>query len=802
MKICPTCQRTYADESAFCLLDGMPLQASAAAPLIGQVFDGKYEIEALIAQTRTGQLYRARNILFDSQVALKLFRPELRGETTERQRSFQREWQAARRFSHPNAVTIYDLRAEYMVLEYVEGQTLDKELRQRGRFTPLEVLDVLRPVASALKAAHASGVNCDFLTPADIMIGRVEDAPPPVKLLPLIFNQRSVDDKPDAISTGVGFSTQADAAPYVAPKLWDDETPPVGESDVVYSLGVISYELMAGQKPYDGVTPLEIAQKQLEGQLTPLSELAPGIPSTVARVIERALAKEGKDRPATVGEFVAELRDALGMNVGAIYESSLARTIAPESSLEEIRIGVEIASKSLNEGAPSTDAAATNKPLYTDENVQFTVYQPEVVVPARWHTLLAFAHLSKRRPDAPPDEPEPLAEVERIAARVLADETADYDSVKQNSLHAVPHKGEITFVPDIRGCEFNPPSQSFSWQKSVHKVEFEMRAAASLDGQTVRGRLTVFLGSLILADVPLVIRVDSAAASANSAREAPSVHVSVAPFRKIFPSYSHKDRAVVEQIEHHVHSLGDKYLRDVTELRAGQDWQRWMRDAIREADVFQLFWSHNSMHSVYVRQEWEYALSLGRPNFVRPTYWEVPLPESPAENLPPDELRRLHFQHLRANSDTGHMTQTDNSQHAARRGHPTERAGRGTARDDAQSDEAVVCAICGGRNLVGMAFCLTCGGMLSVEAQPAAQPEVRQSLHQPAKIPTQEVDDTLDIFWEKRKREVSPSQSLPPPSPQSYSQKQSDYAASGGSKGCSLLLFVLLFVVYLLVRFL
>src|SRR5205085_1026990 len=116
---------------------------------------------------------------------------------------------------------------------------------------------------------------------------------------------------------------------------------------------------------------------------------------------------------------------------------------------------------------------------------------------------------------------------------------------------------------------------------------------------------------------------------------------------KIFASYSHRDREIVEQIEHHIQALGDKYLRDVTELRSGQDWQRWMKDAISEADVFQLFWSHNAMRSAYVREEWEYALALARP-----IYWETPLPESPTENLPPEELRRLHFQHLRPSMST------------------------------------------------------------------------------------------------------------------------------------------------------
>ncbi|HLL70462.1 MAG TPA: TIR domain-containing protein, partial [Pyrinomonadaceae bacterium] len=300
-----------------------------------------------------------------------------------------------------------------------------------------------------------------------------------------------------------------------------------------------------------------------------------------------------------------------------------------------------------------------------------------------------------------------------------------------------------------------------------------------------RGRLTVFLGSLILADVPLAIRVDSAA-SANSAREVPSVPVSATPYRKIFPSYSHKDRAIVEQIEHHVRALGDKYLRDVSELRAGQDWQRWMREAIEEADMFQLFWSHNSMHSAYVRQEWEYALSLGRPNFVRPTYWEEPLPENPAENLPPAELRQLHFQHLRANTNIYHpttaTTHSDDSAAAATR----------------PGGDDVVCASCGARNPSEKAFCQNCGATLSAGAQ---------SQTQTAADSAQALKSALEIFWEKRPRETvpSPTQSLP----SSQSDRQAPPLAASGRTWLrfGLLFFIVLIIgivvgIYLLVRFL
>ncbi len=90
-------------------------------------------------------------------------------------------------------------------------------------------------------------------------------------------------------------------------------------------------------------------------------------------------------------------------------------------------------------------------------------------------------------------------------------------------------------------------------------------------------------------------------------------------------------------------ALGDQYLQDVLTLRAGERWDTRLLELIDDADVFQLFWSHNSMRSRHCRDEWEHALGLQRPLFVRPLYWDEPLPGDPGRGLPPSALRALHF---------------------------------------------------------------------------------------------------------------------------------------------------------------
>jgi serine/threonine protein kinase len=278
---------------------------------------------------------------------------------------------------------------------------------------------------------------------------------------------------------------------------------------------------------------------------------------------------------------------------------------------------------------------------YLDQNVQFSVYRPGVVYPRQWYTMLAFAHLSERPPDAAGDEPDPIEEVQRQARQILGEKLDEYRGTTQDSQQPVPREGELTFVPEVAGVEFNPPSRTFVWEEAVHREEFRLRASPELEGQSARGRLTVFLGGIILAEVNLSIRVDSQRAES---KPGPPEVERARPYRRIFASYSRKDGWVVEQFRKYAGALGDEYVKKHTRLRAGEEWSEHLRQLIEEADVFQLFWSTNSMHSPFVRREWEHALSLRRPSFIRPCYWESPLPACPEKNLPPDELRHKHFQ--------------------------------------------------------------------------------------------------------------------------------------------------------------
>jgi hypothetical protein len=276
-----------------------------------------------------------------------------------------------------------------------------------------------------------------------------------------------------------------------------------------------------------------------------------------------------------------------------------------------------------------------------DDDVQLTVYRPGAVPPATWQNLLVYAHKSEPFVDPAAGPIDPVAMMrEQVQARLGAD-FASYQSLTMDNPSTGLAKGsEIEFVPVVEGVEFNPRRRSFLWYEPVHGEEFRFRADPALDGRMAAGSITVVCNALTIATIPLKFRVQ------RGGLATPLEAVAARPYHKIFASYSHLDADVVDAVERSVESLGNRFLRDVRDLRSGEIWNDRLMELIREADIFQLFWSTNSMLSPYVRQEYRYALSLNRPNFVRPTYWEQPMPRRDPD-LPPPELARIHFFALR-----------------------------------------------------------------------------------------------------------------------------------------------------------
>jgi len=261
--------------------------------------------------------------------------------------------------------------------------------------------------------------------------------------------------------------------------------------------------------------------------------------------------------------------------------------------------------------------------------VEFTAVHPTEAVPQEWYPMLAYVHLPEVR------------DVVEEDARRRFEETPSMRSAHAQGNHYLKKGAELTIVPDLPGFRFNPEIQRLSWLEDWHCAPFRMQADHQIQGfaedMAVNGRVAVYVGPILLAEVKIWAAILQEGAPVPEPVKRPTESSSASMFQAVFVSYSHNDASIVNRLEAAYESLGLEYLRDVKVLRSGQEWNPTLLKKIEEADLFQLCWSESASKSKYVEQEWRHALGFGREGFIRPTFWEDPMP------TPPEDLGHLHF---------------------------------------------------------------------------------------------------------------------------------------------------------------
>ena len=570
-----------------------------------------------------------------------------RGDDDEHRQRLARQARLVARLHHPNVVAFVDAGEDdgrpFIAFEYITGESLQAVLRRDPAPALPDRLALIEQLCDGLSHVHAAGIVHGDINPGNLMVadGGV------LKILD--FGRARFTSDSTAAADMIG----AAMAPEHATGSEVDH-----RADI-FAAGAVMYEAVALQQAFPGGISERLTWIRGDRPVR-LAEHAPHLAPELARIVDRALERAPENRYQSI--------DDMRRDIAAVRRLPLIVPYSPPADVDPFSIGSPvpppvaepqhdlleeiIASTRGRDGEPSRGSVAVfskdvsipgGTGVVTVDDVQFTVYRPKAVRPRATYAMLVFTHRGDRPPDAP-DAPLPIEQVRSRASQLLGPDARLFRDTTTDAKHSVPAYGEITLVPRMDGIDFAPERHTFRWVSEVHEHRFELTARPELDGHVARGSLTAYLGMLLLAEVDLAIRVESSAPTQESA--APTESVTARAYRKIFASYSRKDVAVVEQFERLVAALGDSYLRDVRNLRAGERWEDGLLRLIDEADVFQLFWSWNAMRSPNVRREWEYALSLNRPSFVRPTYWETPLPESSADGLPPARLRQLHFHHL------------------------------------------------------------------------------------------------------------------------------------------------------------
>lgn len=354
----------------------------------------------------------------------------------------------------------------------------------------------------------------------------------------------------------------------------------------------------------------------------------PPLAESIARGLRSRAADEKGDRQVTANGLLSYLKYVGSvrqdeMRAGWMSENAgdLLVAVYPDKAIDQTK------ERSLGKPETPVRARVTGSSLL-DDSVKFTAYRPAILIPEKWRRMTVFMH---------PDEASTLTEIETRARQILSAEYDDYRDVV-DSRFPIIRESEITLIPDVPGIRFNPPRRSFSWAGGmrVHEESFFMRAPLALAGKMARGRISIFFGQLLLAEIVVNLSV-----SKEPALKEESWSKGVAKrFRKVFASYSSQDTKLVEAMESQVRAIGYEYLREVVKLRGGQQWNQRLLPMIADADIFQLFWSRNAAQSADVEKEWRHAIAVQREAFVRPAYWEIPMPEAP------EPLRRLRFYYL------------------------------------------------------------------------------------------------------------------------------------------------------------
>ncbi|HEY8528908.1 MAG TPA: Stk1 family PASTA domain-containing Ser/Thr kinase [Paenibacillaceae bacterium] len=270
--------------------------------MIGRTLGGRYEVIQRVGGGGMALVYKARDLLLDRFVALKVLRPQF-AHDEEFVRRFRREARSAASLSHPNIVGIYDVGQDgddhYIVMEYVEGRTLNDLIRERAPFQPEEAVHIAVQICEALEHAHQNQIIHRDIKPHNILIGK---------------NGRvKVTDFGIARAVTAATITQTGSVVgsvhYFSPEHAKGVA--TGEKSDIYSLGIVLYQMVTGRLPFLGESPISVALKHLQEPFETPRRVNPHIPQSLENIIVRAMRKDPRERYQSAREMREDLETCL-----------------------------------------------------------------------------------------------------------------------------------------------------------------------------------------------------------------------------------------------------------------------------------------------------------------------------------------------------------------------------------------------------------------------------------------------------------------------------------------------------------
>lgn len=268
--------------------------------LIGKRLDGVYEIQSLIGAGGMANVYKAKDLRSDRTVAVKVLKEEFHDDQ-DLVRRFKNESKAISILDHPNIVKVYDVsvtdKLQYIVMEYIDGITLKDYLDQRGgKLTWRETVHFITQILKALQHAHEKGVVHRDVKPQNIMLL------PSGGLKMMDFGIARISRAENQLVSGKAMGS----VHYISPEQAKGDTTDA-KSDI-YSVGIMMYEMLSGQLPFNSGSVVEVAIQQISDKPNALAEIAPDVPHALVEITERAMAKEPTDRYPTAASMLDALQ--------------------------------------------------------------------------------------------------------------------------------------------------------------------------------------------------------------------------------------------------------------------------------------------------------------------------------------------------------------------------------------------------------------------------------------------------------------------------------------------------------------
>ncbi|MCM2533462.1 Stk1 family PASTA domain-containing Ser/Thr kinase [Neobacillus pocheonensis] len=270
--------------------------------MIGKRLSGRYKILDMIGGGGMANVYLAHDMILDRDVAVKMLRLDFANDD-EFIRRFHREAQSATSLNHPNIVNIYDVGEEnelyYIVMEYVDGQTLKQYIQQNSQLRVEEAIGIMRQLTSAISDAHQNHIIHRDIKPHNILVDHNGNVKITDFGIAMALSATSITQT-NSVLGSVHYLSPEQARGGMANKKSD-----------IYSLGIVMFELLTGRLPFSGESAVSIALKHLQSETPSVRRWNPNIPQSVENIVLKATAKDPFHRYNSVDEMEEDLRTAL-----------------------------------------------------------------------------------------------------------------------------------------------------------------------------------------------------------------------------------------------------------------------------------------------------------------------------------------------------------------------------------------------------------------------------------------------------------------------------------------------------------